>query len=144
MPVLRAGELVLYETLAITSYIDESFDGPKLMPDSPAGRARALQWVSTCSDYLYRDVVGSLLKEKGPADEDLSAARRDLEIVDRQLRDGPFLLGNELFLCDLFLAPMIAFAQTHAAAPRLFRSLSGIQSWQDRMASRSSFAETQP
>jgi RNA polymerase sigma-70 factor, ECF subfamily len=75
----------------------------------------------------------------GPADEDLSAARRDLEIVDRQLRDGPFLLGHELFLCDLFLAPIIGFAQAHAAAPRLFRSLGGIQSWHDRIASRSSF-----
>lgn len=144
MPVLRAGDLVLYETLAITTYIDEAFDGPRLMPINPSGRARALQWVSTCSDYLYRDLVSSLLAEGEPSDEVLAAARRDLEIVDRQLNDGPFLLGNELYLCDLFLAPMIAFAQAHAAAPRLFRSLDGIQTWHDRIASRSSFLETQP
>lgn len=142
MPVLRAGELVLYETLAITTYIDEAFDGPQLIPGGASGRARALQWISTCSDYLYRDLVGALLTEEDPADEVLSAARRDLEIVDRQLNDGPFLLGTELFLCDLFLAPMIAFARAHAAAPRLFRSLDGIQAWHDRIASRNSFVET--
>jgi len=142
MPVLRSGELVLYETLAIATYVDDAFDGPRLMPGSPSGRARALQWISTCSDYLYRDLVTVLLTDEGPADDVLAAARRDLEIVDHQLQDGPFLLGDELFLCDLFLAPMIAFAQTHAAGPRLFRSLDGIQAWRDRIGSRNSFLET--
>jgi glutathione S-transferase len=144
MPVMRVGELVLYETLAIASYIDEAFDGPPLMPASPAGRARALQWVSTCSDYLYRDLVQALLKEEDPAEDALHRARHHLELVDMQLREGPFLLGSELYLCDLFLAPMLAFAQSHAAAPRLFRALDGIHAWHDRIASRSSFSRTQP
>lgn len=144
MPVMRVGDLVLYETLAIATYIDEAFDGPRLSPDSPVGRARALQWISTCSDYLYRDLVQALLSAEDPSDCALHAARRGLEVIDTQLRDGHFLLGGEMYLCDLFLAPMIAFAQSHATAPRLFRALDGISAWSDRMASRTSFAGTQP
>ena len=143
MPVMRVGELVLYETLAIATYVDEAFEGPRLMPGNPAGRARALQWVSTCSGYLYPDLVQSLLKGDDPSEDELNAARRDLEIVDLQLREGLFLLGSEAYLCDLFLAPMIAFAQAHPAAPRLFRALDGIMAWRDRIASRNSFSETQ-
>lgn len=142
MPVMRIGDTVLYETLAIATYIDEAFDGPALMPDSPLGRARALQWVSTCSDYLYRHLVQALLKSDDAAEDDLGAARRALEIVDMHLRDGPFLLGSEIYLCDLFLAPMIVFAQDHAAAASLFQALDGICAWRERIASRSSFAMT--
>jgi hypothetical protein len=39
---------------------------------------------------------------------------------------------------------MIAFAQSHAAGPQLFRALDGIGAWRDRIASRTSFVETQP
>jgi glutathione S-transferase len=144
MPVMRVAGLVLYETLAIGTYLDEAFEGPRLMPDAAADRARALQWISTCNDYVYRDLVSLLAQHDAPCAAQLEPARRDLEIVDRQLTDMPFLLGNEMHLCDLFLAPMVAFARAHAAGPGLLRGLDHLQSWCDRMASRASFGQTQP
>lgn len=144
MPVVRIGKTTLYETLAITIYIDEAFDGPRLAPKDPMGRAQMLQWISTCNDYLYKDLVKAALKSDGPSEHDLAAARRALEVVDRQLNGSPFLLGNEIYLCDLFLAPMIAFAQNNKDKPELFRGLGGIAAWHDRLSSRASFAATQP
>ncbi len=142
MPVMRVGDLVLYESLAIATYIDDAFDGPRLVPGTPVGRARMLQWISTCSDYLYADLVQALLKSDDPSDADLAAARRDLEVVNQPLANRPFLLGDELYLCDLFLAPMIDFAHGHQAT--LFAGLDGLAAWRLRMASRSSFKGTQP
>ena len=117
MPIVRIGMTVLYETLAIATYLDEVVDTPRLAPENSMGRARMLQWISTCSDYLYKDLVRTLLKSDDVSEEDLAVARRDLEVVDRQLQDGSFLLGNEIYLCDLFLAPMIAFAENHKSKP---------------------------
>jgi len=59
--------------------------------------------------------VGGLLEVDDPAPEAIEAARRDLEVVDRQMQTGGFLLGAELYLCDLFLAPMIAFVESSPA-----------------------------
>lgn len=141
MPIMRIGDTILYETSAIAIYIDESFDGPRLNPKEPLDRALMHQWISTCNDYLYHDLVLTLLKSDAPSDEDLATARQDLEIVDRQLRGNPFLLGGEIYLCDLFLAPMIAYAASRAT-PALFQGLDGLSAWRDRLESRSSFAAT--
>lgn len=143
MPVLRVGDDMLYETLAIAMFIDEAFEGPRLAPDTPLARAQMLQWISTCNDYLYGDLVKSLLGNEPPANEVLALARRDLEVVDRQLHDRPFLLGKEIYLCDLFLAPMIAFVDNSNAKSQLMRGLAGIAAWRDRLCSRASFAATQ-
>jgi glutathione S-transferase len=140
MPVMRVGDLELYESLAIACYIDEAFEGPRQMPGTPVDRARMLQWISTCNDYLYTDLVQALLKSEDPSDDDLAAARRDLEVVNQQLAKASFLLGDQLWLCDLFLAPMVDYAQEHQAA--LFAGLDGLAAWRLRMESRSSFQET--
>jgi len=144
MPVVRVGRHTLYETLAIATYIDEAFDGPRLAPKDAMGRAQMLQWISTCSDYLYEDLVKAALQPDGASADELAAARRGLEVVDRQLDSGPFLLGSEVYLCDLFLAPMVAFAQGRKDALELFRGLKGLAAWHDRLSSRTSFTATQP
>ena len=143
MPVLRVGDTLLYETLAIASYLDEAFDGPRLSPADALGRARMLQWISACTDYLYPDLVLALLKTDDPTEADFDAARRDLEIVDRQLRGGQFLLGEEVYLCDLFLAPMLAYAESRSTTP-LFAGLDGVAAWRERIGSRASFDATRP
>jgi glutathione S-transferase len=142
MPVMRIGNTILYETSAIAIYIDESFDGPRLSPSKPLARAQMQQWISTCNDYLYRDLVRALLEPDDPSEEVWAAARQDLEIVDRQLRGNLFLLGGEIYLCDLFLAPMIAFAGSKAKTP-LFQGLDGLSAWRERLESRASFSATQ-
>ncbi len=144
MPVMRVSGQTLYETLAIAMYIDETFEGPQLTPSDALKRAQMFQWISTCNDYLYKDVVLAFLNNDSPSEEQLEKARKDLEIIDRQLQAGPFLLGEEIYLCDLFLAPVIAFVDGGAHQARLLGSLEGIAAWKDKMWSRASFKNTQP
>ncbi len=143
MPVVRVGEMLLYETLAITMYLDEVFNRQQLVPADAATRARMLQWVSTCNDYLYGDLVKALLAADDLPDDTLASGRRDLEIVNRQLLNGPFLLGDEIYLCDLFLAPIVAFVEQQATGPALLGELDALAAWRDRLWSRASFAATQ-
>ena len=43
VPTLVDGDFVLYDTGAITRYIDEAFPGPMLQPTEPRRRARMVQ-----------------------------------------------------------------------------------------------------
>jgi glutathione S-transferase len=142
MPVIRIGDVLLYETLAIAIYVDAAFSGPRLSPDDALAQARMLQWISTCNDYLYRDLVQAFAKPDDPSEHDVAVARRDLEIVERQLQCGPYLAGASVSLSDLFLAPMIAFAGNTQAGTTLLRGLDGLGAWCDRLWSRASFVAT--
>jgi hypothetical protein len=76
VPVLVDGDFALYETEAITRYIDEAFPGPALQPSEPRQRARMAQIISIItptamcrwygkspeSECLHLSEVGSLTK----------------------------------------------------------------------------------
>ncbi len=52
VPIMRHGDLTLYETFAIGRYIDEAFDGPALQPSDTAERAR-MSHGQRVIDYVY-------------------------------------------------------------------------------------------
>ena len=49
VPAFRHGELILFETIAIGCYVDETFDGPPSRPKDGPARARMLQWMKRLS-----------------------------------------------------------------------------------------------
>ncbi len=116
-PTFEHGDVRLFETDAITRYIDEVFDGPSLVPSSAAARARMTQWISVVNCYVYPHIVPAyVLKyvfagEEGPEraaiDAAVPAIEQDLEVISKSLGDDAFLVDNELTIADLFLAPLI-------------------------------------
>lgn len=143
MPVLRHGNITLFETLAIGVYLDEAFRGASLTPTDVAGRARMFQWISSSVDYLYADLVRGLI-EAGDADasETIERARRDMAIVDRALNGQPFLAGKNLSLADLFLAPMLDYVLAHPQGAGLLDGHKKLSAWRDALWSRPGYARS--
>lgn len=139
MPILEDGETIVFETLAVTGYIDGLRPEPALQPVRTPERTRMLQWMSLCSDYVFRDVVRTLPRGRPAADEELATARRALEQVDAFVTT-PFLAGDALSLADLYLAPQISNAAEKA--PEALAGLGAIEAWFAGMSQRASFLET--
>ena len=57
IPAFAHGDFQLYETAAITRYVDEAFDGLALQPADAARRARMNQIISVLDAYAYRPMV---------------------------------------------------------------------------------------
>lgn len=142
MPALRHGDVVLFETLAIATYVDAIFDGPPLQPADPVARARMVGWISAQIDYLYPKLVGMLAESEAPTAEAVAAARGYLETFDSALRTQAYLAGGDISVADLFLAPMVAFAETTGAGAKTLHGLSGLAAWRERLWSRPSFQRT--
>ncbi len=140
IPVLEHDGRVITEALAITSYIDEAFDGPALQPADLDGRTRMREWLSRSADYAFRDVVRSVPRKRAPSEEELAAARSVLERLDALIGTAPFLIGADLTLADLYLAPQVSNAREKA--PELLRSLDSLDVWFERMTERESFKQT--
>ena len=142
MPVMRDGEVLLFESLAIVTYLDETRDGPALQPADPLGRARMLAWVTACMDYVHGTLLRPFLGADALSEEQMATARGNLEIVDKALAEGPFLLGDALTLADLYLAPMVAFSEGQAQFGALTDGLDGLLRWREAVWTRDSFRQT--
>lgn len=156
IPAFEHNGFQLYETGAITRYIDEAFEGPKLQPDSPRNRARVNQMISIADGYIYPTLVWGIYVEgvskpqRGePSDEkrlaaSLSRAPIILKALADLMGDGPWLGGASLTLADLHVAPMIDyFARASESLPMLDRHVN-LRAWWSRMRERASMRQTQP
>ena len=52
IPVMRHGAVALAESRAICRYIDDAFEGPRLVPAEPAAAAQVEQWVSIVNTHV--------------------------------------------------------------------------------------------
>ncbi len=146
VPVLRHGNVELFETLAIATYIDEAFDGPALQPENPANKAVMLQWISATNDYFYESFVRNCVTERFvkpmrglEPDEALIAAEKPtmakhLDILERVLVSNDYLAGSEVSLADFFLAPIMFYFAMTPEGKDLLPKHPAVQAWDERMA----------
>jgi glutathione S-transferase len=142
MPILEVEGRIIFETLAITGHLDEAFPGAKLQPDGHPERARMRTWMAICGDYLFRDVVRAIPRDRPVTEAESAGARTALERAEGFLGDGPFLAGESLTLADLYLAPQIA--NCREKAPELLDGLGTLAAWASLIDDRESFRLTSP
>jgi glutathione S-transferase len=121
VPALVHDGFVLYETAAITRYLDEAFPGTSLQPADARRRARMNQIIAIVDAYAYWPMVRQVFAQRvfAPAlgqrpdeaivAEGLGGSARALAALDALAEAGPFLTGETPSLADLHLGGMAAF-----------------------------------
>ena len=146
IPSLTHGDLVLYETLAITRYIDDAFEGPALQPDTPAGRARMDQWISIYNAYMDRPILRQIVIQRllrDPSDEEMIAAgvpdaAKCLEVMEAALSGSPYLAGDDVSLADFFIFPPLDYLVKAPEGADMLAGKVNIDAWMTRMSERES------
>lgn len=156
VPTLVNGDFALYETNAITRYVDEAFAGPMLQPSTPESRARINQILSIIDSYAYwplvrqvfsHGVMGPRLSRPSDPTEyqrGLEAAPRVLHALECLASGGSFLVADTFSLADIHLAPMIAYFTSAADGLALFKKNEHLCEWWSAMSTRPKFIETTP
>lgn len=155
MPALSCGPVQLFESLAMASWLDEVLPGPRLLPVAPLPRAKVLGWCSASIDYLYHDVVkGFAFAAMAPAEEReaeafaaasaQAAGRLAAFSAALEASGGPWLLGAELSLADLYLGPVVAFVRSLPEGAALCESLTPLLAHHEQLTTRPAWAATDP
>jgi glutathione S-transferase len=120
VPVLKDGDLVIWDSLAICEYLAEKFPAAKLWPADPAlralGRSAAAEMHSGFSSL--RGECPMALEEAPRVMEISPATQKDVrKIVDRwnqllKRSGGPFLVG-EWSIADAFFTPVASRFRTY-------------------------------
>jgi glutathione S-transferase len=156
VPTLVHDDFALYETQAISRYVDRAFAGAALQPSETRALARMDQIIGVVDAYGYWPLVrqvfshGFFRPKRGlqvdPAElaEGLEAAPRFLTAIEALMSKEVFLIGRTLSLADLHLAAMLDYFVQPAEGRALLASHAQVNVWFGRVAARSSFAATDP
>ena len=129
----------LPESNAILFYLAE---GSPLLPADRPGRARALQWMFF-EQYSHEPyiAVARFIAKFLPADSPRRAemprlmerGHQALSVMERQLKNAPFLVGGRYSVADIAL-----YAYTHCAADGGFdlSQYPSVRAWLDRVQSQ--------
>ena len=154
VPAFQHGDVCLCETIAISTYIDDVFDGPALIPADAVARAHMYKWISLFNDncapamglglIVQRLVMPKMGGEPDEAriTESIPKARHCLEVYDGALTGKDWLVGDTIGLADLFALPMFAYLPMIPEGDELLKGLPNLMRWYDAIVARDSFINT--
>ncbi|WP_043362894.1 glutathione S-transferase family protein [Belnapia sp. F-4-1] len=156
IPAMRHGEVVLYESKAICTYIDRVFSGPRLIPEEPVAQALVEQWVSVVNTvidplcirrYLYAHVfpgTGDGASDRGAIEAAVPGVREQLGFLGRSVAPTGHLVGEGFTLADANLLPILYYLARLPEAGAIIAGLPALASYLTRHLARPSVASTEP
>lgn len=144
VPVLRDGDLTLWESDAIVRYLAARY-GASLWPQDPAQRAPIDQWMSWATTALYPDWIALFWKlvRMPPAKRDLAAIQGHgqrtadrLGLLDTQLASRRYIAGDFFTIADIAAGMMLyRWFEMELNRP----SQPNVEAWYDRLLTRPSY-----
>jgi glutathione S-transferase len=156
VPILRHGEVLIYETAAIARYVDETFAGPALQPEQPVARAQMEKWISIVGAYMDPVITRRVILERLLAPRlgrrpneaviraALPQADRLLSLLEADLAERSFLAGETTGLADFFVYPILFYIGHIPEAQALLGGREAIGRWRVRIEDRPSCKTTVP
>ena len=156
VPTLVDDDFALYETGAITRYVDRTFSGPALQPKQPRALGRMDQIIGVVDSYGYWPLVRRVFSHRvfrpaigQPADEaeverGLAGATKVLAALEPLAAPDAFLAGPALSLADLHLGAMIAYFAAAPEGTALLNKHPRLTAWWEHLSRRPSFGATDP
>ena len=155
IPAITHGDFALYEVQAILRYLDVVLPGPALQPSEPKAMARMSQIANIVDWYVMPSISVQIVAERffsmrfwnRPTDETIIAkavpeARTCIRALENLKGDCAYMVGDDVTIADLMLAPHLAYFAMVPEGEMLKES--SLSEWLDRMASRPSMQATAP
>lgn len=147
VPTLQDGDFTLWESNAIVRYLAEAYGAAPFLPEGVQPRALAGQWMDWMTTTLLPPMTVAFwgLVRTPPEQRDEAAIERALAacaeafgLLDRELRDRPYLAGEALTLGDL---PVGCATYRWYAMPIERPRLPALEAYYARLRDRPAFAE---
>lgn len=152
VPILRHSGFNLYETAAITRYVDAAFDGPALVPGDLRAAARMAQVIAIWDAYGYRPMIRQVFARRvfEPWEDEatneaeiaagLEGARPVLAALEGIAVEGIVLTGTTITLADCHGAAMMDYFARAPEGTSLLEAHPCLGVWWNTMRDRPSIA----
>lgn len=162
LPILKDGEISIYESIAILAYLDSKHPDIPLFGTTPNESGYIWQRVFEVENYLRDKILGivhpiffdDVADNIDSIEKSASYVKSEFKILEEQLKKPDFLAGENISAADIILFPLaktLLRAMTMKSAETLdleFRHLNknypNIANWLIRIESTSGYENTYP
>ncbi|AYM14300.1 glutathione S-transferase family protein [Agrobacterium tumefaciens] len=133
-------DAVLFESMAICEYLEETQGGGKLYPEDTLARARQRAWIEYGTATLADAWQFLNARDRATADARRVAFRARLLKLEEVLEEGPYFAGSKFSMVDAVFAPLFRyFGLIHPAVMQtIFQGLPRVTRWREALALRAS------
>ncbi|MBD8555206.1 glutathione S-transferase family protein [Rhizobium sp. CFBP 8762] len=137
---LSGEEAILFESVAICEYLNETQGGAAMYPDDALLRARHRAWIEFATQTFAEGWQFLHAKDTATADARRAAFRDRLSKIEAALGNGPYFARADFGLVDAVYAPLFRYfgiIDPQVADP-IFAGLPRVTAWCAALAERSS------
>lgn len=152
LPALEDGDFKLFESRAMMRYIDEVAPGPKLTPQSPQGRATMEEWISVehsnfsgpamkiVMQQMFNPMFGKPV-DAAIVEEGTTGLVRALDVMEKRLKDAPFIAGETFTLADISYMPYLEYVMATPQASHV-NDRPAVAKWWKKISERPAWQKT--
>jgi glutathione S-transferase len=156
VPVIDHDGFSLFETAAITRYVDDVFPGENLQPGDPKKRARMNQICAILDNYGWNPMVIQVFvqaiivplkggtPDRAIISEAMLQAQLVLKTIEGLAEGGEFLCGSAISLADLHLVPILDYFVRSEDGSAALQQYPKISFWWQKTEQRPTVKKTRP
>jgi len=162
VPSLKDGDFVLYESLAIMSYLDRKYPDPPLFGKTPEETGLIWRALAECESYVVsasnkvvRPIfLGEGLDKVGEIQQAAQTLRQEFKTIDERLAGSHWLVGDKISAADIGTFPLVQLilraASKEAAQPLnlgflpLEKTSPNLAKWVQRIEALPDYQRTYP
>ena len=145
VPTLEVDGELVYETTAITDYLNTVFAANKFSPSNPLHQARMRQIMAIVDSHLYSPAILSIVIQRlivpsqgGKTDEDnvknaVAPAQTAVEAIESLTVGSPYLLGSEISIADFYLIPVFTYLSQTPEFDSITAQAPKLRTWWDEV-----------
>jgi glutathione S-transferase len=146
VPTLEVDGELLYETTAITGYLDTVLADNKFSPSDPMQSARMRQIMAIIDSYLYPNAILTIVIQRlivpsqgGKTDEDkvknaVAPAQKAAEAIESIAVGSSYLLGSEVSIADFYLIPVFTYLSQTPEFEAITAQTPKLRTWWDEVS----------
>lgn len=146
VPTLEVNGELLYETAAITEYLDATLGDRKFSFSDPMLQARMRQIMAIIDSYFYGPAISTIVIERlivpsqgGNSDEAkvknaIVPAQKAIEAIESLATPSPSLLGSEASIADFYLIPIFIYLSQTPEFEVITAQTPKLRMWWDRVS----------
>ncbi|MHA6859067.1 glutathione S-transferase family protein [Ralstonia pseudosolanacearum] len=145
VPVLKvnqvnAGDAILFESVAICEYLNETHGGASMYPVDALTRARHRAWIEFAAQTFAEGWQFLHARDSATADAKRAAFRERLGKLESEMGAGPFFAGATFGMVDAIYAPLFRYFGiiSETVAHQIFDGLPRTSAWRTALAMRPS------